>query len=87
MQQDNKFLDYYRSEKNAWNIPPWAHGYYWWTFDDRLDLLWKQELGWDFGLSCEEEALHRYGLTDCVNTAFFNKLRLRKAAFEKMKDT
>ena len=82
-EQEHKFKLYYDAAK-PWDIPAWAHGCYWHLRD--LDLLWKAELGWDFGLSCEELALSWHNLDDIKVDAFFDRLRQRKLAFERLND-
>jgi len=79
MAQENKFYRYF--DKTAeWEKPPWAQAYHW--HNKLIAFYWKPDLSWDFGLSCEHEAMTRAGLETEIDDSFFHRLSQRRVHME-----
>ena len=81
MKQEHKLLTYYNQEPE-YSRPPWAQAWYWYT--QGHELLWKPDLSWDFGLSCEQEAMRKFNLGDDVDEGFFARIERRRLAMEEI---
>ena len=77
--QENKFYRYF-NKTPEWEIPPWANAYHW--QNKQLNYDWKPDLSWDFGLSCEQEAMARAGLENEIDVKFFHRLGQRRLQME-----
>ena len=60
-QQGDRIVEYINKAK-SWEVPVWAQAFRWFYLDLDIDML--PELGWDFGISQDVDALLRCRRSD-----------------------